>query len=246
MRIPQPPVRWLGRLSTDWSGSVRETVHRELKAVILDGAAPPGSPIPVDEVAARYTCSRIPVREALMSLVGEGLVEHRPRAGYTVAVITAAELQEFYLVREVLEAAALAAAVTRADADADERAAAAQAAMVAAVEAGDSRGHHRESRRFHMSLIEAAGMPRLRWMFEVAWNITEPLRPMERTPARAVAELNADHERMLRAFTARDAGALVDASRAHHRRLRAFARPGFDETENTGNTGNIWDPEDAD
>jgi DNA-binding GntR family transcriptional regulator len=226
MRIPHPPARWIDRLSTDWSGSVRETVHSELKAVILDGAAPPGSPIPVDEVAARYACSRIPVREALMSLVGEGLVEHRPRAGYTVAAITAAELREFYLVREALEAAALTAAVARAGPGDDERAAAAQTAMVAAVRAGDSRGHHRESRRFHMALVEAAEMPRLRWMFEVAWNITEPLRPMERTPARAVEQLNDDHERMLRAFVARDASALVAASGAHHRRLREFARPG--------------------
>ena len=39
----------------------------------------------LDEVAAVFGVSRIPVREALKTLIGEGLVEHRPNAGYAVA-----------------------------------------------------------------------------------------------------------------------------------------------------------------
>lgn len=222
MRIPRPPTMWIASLSTSWTGSAREAILAEIKRVILDGAAPPGSPIPVDEVASRYQVSRIPVREALMSLVGEGLVEHRSRAGYTVAALTPAELREFYLVREVLEAAALAAAVRRATAEDDDRATRAHRAMTEAIEAGDSRGHHRESRRFHLALISAGGMPRLEHMFEAAWNMTEPTRPMDYAPKAAVDLLNDDHERMLRAFKARDSAALLEVSRLHHSRLQTF------------------------
>lgn len=220
MRLPRPPAAWISGLSTDWSGSVREAILGELKKVILDGAAPPGSPIPVDEVAAHCQVSRIPVREALMNLVGEGLVEHRPRAGYTVAVLTADELREFYVVREVLEAAALAAAVRHATAADQQRAVLAHEAVTRAVRDGDSRGYHRESRRFHLALVNAARMPRLVRMFESAWNVTEPIRPMDYASQEATARLNDDHEQMLRAFLARDAEALLTASRLHHSRLQ--------------------------
>ncbi|MCK9877679.1 GntR family transcriptional regulator [Frankia sp. Ag45/Mut15] len=221
MRVPRPPVTWVATLSTDWDGSAREAILGELKRVILDGAAGPGLPIPVDEVAARYQVSRIPVREALMSLVGEGLVEHRARAGYTVAALTPAELREFYLVREALEASALAAAVRRATAADDERVLAAHVATAAAIEAGDARGHHRESRRFHLALVNAGAMPRLARMYESAWNMTEPARPMDHAPRDVVTALNEDHERMLAAFAARNAPALLEISRLHHARLRA-------------------------
>ncbi|MGF7235537.1 MAG: GntR family transcriptional regulator [Frankia sp.] len=222
MRIPRPPASWVVTLSTDWTGSAREVIFRELKGVILGGAAAPGSPIPVDDVAARYNVSRIPVREALMSLVGEGLVEHRPRSGYTVAALTPDELREFYVVREVLEAAALGAAIRRATALDDAHATAAHQATARAIESGDSRGHHRESRRFHLALVNAARMPRLGRMFESAWNITEPVRPMAYASKPAVDLLNDDHERMLHAFLARDAPTLLEVSRLHHSRLQTF------------------------
>src|SRR6201994_1048092 len=79
----------------------------ELRAAILDGEVPPGSAIPVDAVAAAFGGSRIPVREALMTLSGEGLVDHRPNAGYRVTMMTAGEFAEIYVVREALETAAL-------------------------------------------------------------------------------------------------------------------------------------------
>ncbi|ADP81006.1 GntR family transcriptional regulator [Pseudofrankia inefficax] len=224
MRSLRPNASWIASLTTNTQdvGSLREAILRDVKRVILDGAAAPGSTVPVDEIAAHYQVSRIPVREALMSLVGEGLVTHRARGGYTVATLTPAEMREFYLVREALEAAALAAAVRRATASDDARALAAHEAMANAVTAGDSRGHHRESRRFHLALVNASGMARLGHMYESAWNVTEPARPMDYASRDAVEALVTDHERMLRAFIARDGEELLAASRVHHSRLQTF------------------------
>ncbi len=64
---------------------MHEVVLDESRTVILAGHAPPGVVINVDDVAGRFAVNRIPVREALKTLVGEGLVDHRPRAGYVVA-----------------------------------------------------------------------------------------------------------------------------------------------------------------
>ena len=58
----------------------------------------------------------IPVRESLKSLIGAGLVEHRPRSGYTVVQLTFGEVHEIYVPRGVLEQAVIGSAVVAADA----------------------------------------------------------------------------------------------------------------------------------
>src|SRR6476620_692925 len=105
----------------DVTGSGQQVILDELRRVILDGDAPPGTVIPVDEVAELFGVSRIPVRESLKTLIGEGLVDHRPRSGYTVAQLTLAELSEIYLLRGVLEQAAMTSAVGAATASDDRQ-----------------------------------------------------------------------------------------------------------------------------
>lgn len=131
-----------------------------LRRVILGGAAPPGLAVPPEDVAAVFGVSVIPVREALKTPVGEGLVEHPPAAA-TRWRLTAAELHELYLVRGVPERAALGAAVARAGAADHERARTAHDTLDQALRDGDERGYHRESRRFHLALVAPAGMLRL-------------------------------------------------------------------------------------
>ena len=203
----------------------------ELRRVVLAGDAPPGLSVPADEVAALFGVSVIPVREALKTLVGEGLVEHRPRGGYTVARLTPAELHELYVVRGVLEQAALGAAVAAAGAADHALAAAAHEAMDRALRDGDERGHHRESRRFHLALVAPSGMRRLQAMLESAWNLTEPYRPMAQVPEAERAALHAEHERMLTAFTGGAAAELLACAAAHHDHLVRAVDTTFSEGE---------------
>lgn len=220
--MPHPRVRSAlpARLTGRPQGSSQREILDELRRCILDGEVPPGSPIPVDGVAAAFGVSRIPVREALMTLIGEGLVDHRAHTGYRVARLTAAEFGEIYLVREALEAAALRVAVTLAGAEDDDRARAAHAALEDAVRAGDARAHHRESRRFHLALLRPCRMSRLLHMLSLAWNMTESLQPMSHLGAAERELLHRDHAGMLAAFTARDAEALLEVCEVHHRRLQ--------------------------
>ena len=211
----------VARLRARAPGASQSAILDDLRACILDGEVPPGSPIPVDAVADAFGVSRIPVREALMTLIGEGLVDHRPHLGYRVAKLTAEEFGEIYLVREALETAALRLAVGMAGAADDERAGAAHAALEAAVRAGDGRAYHRESRRFHLALIRPCRMRRLLHMLGTAWNMTEPLQPMTHLGPDERALLHRDHAAMLAAFTARDADALAAACAIHHHRLQS-------------------------
>ncbi|MGM1065434.1 GntR family transcriptional regulator [Saccharothrix sp. Mg75] len=221
--MPGPRSRsaLIARLVSEHPGSSQGAILAELRRCLLDGVVPPGTAIPPAEVAAAFGVSAIPVREALKTLIGEGLVEHRPHAGYRVAMLTARELHEVYLVRGVLETAALTAAVGEATEADDEDARTAHRALEDAVASGDARGYHRESRRFHLALVRPCGMRRLLGMFESAWNTTEPLQPMAHVPAADRARLHLDHGAMLTAFLARDAEALVAAARGHHELLQS-------------------------
>ncbi|MDV8020282.1 GntR family transcriptional regulator [Rhodococcus sp. IEGM 1330] len=219
-----PPRRrsiLLSQLSISAPGGPQPSILRELRRVILAGDAPPNTPIPLNEVAELFGVSRIPVRESLKTLIGEGLVDHRPNLGYTVAQLTAAELREMYIVREVLETAALPIAVELAT-DADrEHIIEINRQLEASLARDDSREYHRLSREFHLALTNPSRMHRLLNMLESAWNITEPVQPMVHVAETDRSSLHSDHAEMLSAFLARDSEALLNAAQHHHTRLNS-------------------------
>ena len=186
--------------------------------------------MPIDEVAAFFGVSAIPVREALKTLFGEGLVEHRPHVGYRVAKLTFLEFRELYDVRQALESAALRAAAVNATAVDHDRIRDAHGSLADAGAAGD-REYAAATRRFHFALIEPSGMHRLIRMYETAWNITEPARPMSRIPVHERAAFYADHERLVAAYVARDTEALVAESERHYAHLKAAILEFADDPE---------------
>jgi DNA-binding GntR family transcriptional regulator len=216
--VPEDALPFVAALaSTERSGAA---VLSEMTRVILAGDAPPGMRIPQEGVAEALRVSLVPVREALKTLVGQGLVEHEGRGGYTVARLTDAELQELYLVRGVLERAALEHAVVRADGGDHDRARSCHRALTEAMDGDDDRAYHRESRRFHLALVAPSGMARLQAMLESAWNLTEPYRPMSRLARTEWDTLHAEHDQMLRAFVAGSGAELVACAELHHRHLQ--------------------------
>ena len=71
----------------------------------------PGQPLSEKELSLRYGVSRTPVREALLQLEDESLVEIYPQAGTFVSRISVHGVTEAQFIREALECAALRAAV---------------------------------------------------------------------------------------------------------------------------------------
>lgn len=217
-----PPRRrsvLLAQLSIAEPGGRQSTILDELRRVILSGDAPPNTSIPLNEVAEVFGVSRIPVRESLKTLIGEGLVDHRTNLGYTVAQLTSAELREMYIVREVLETAALTTAVELATEHDRQYAIEANRVLEESITADDPREYHRRSREFHMSLTRPSRMKRLLHMLESAWNITEPIQPMVHVAGADRASLHSDHAAMLQAFLDRDSTALLEIAQFHSGRL---------------------------
>ncbi|MBE9604972.1 GntR family transcriptional regulator [Acetobacteraceae bacterium H6797] len=77
-----------------------------LLEAIEGGDLPPGTRLRETELAARFSISRTPVREALKRLETQGLVAHEPHHGAIVAWLDYTQMAELYYMREVLEGTA--------------------------------------------------------------------------------------------------------------------------------------------
>jgi DNA-binding GntR family transcriptional regulator len=78
-----------------------------LREAIAEGSLPPGRPLRQDELAKQFSFSRMPVRDALRILEGEGVVLIHPTRGAFVAKMDAVEISEVFAIRELLEVEAL-------------------------------------------------------------------------------------------------------------------------------------------
>ena len=79
-------------------------VSEEIRAMILGGQLSPGERLVEDKLSAELGVSRVPVREALLALSAQGLVQIEPRRGATVAAVTPKIVAELVEVRALLEA----------------------------------------------------------------------------------------------------------------------------------------------
>lgn len=71
---------------------VSERIRQSLENDIRNGALLPGDAIDEQELATRYQVSRTPVREALLQLKVQGMLESQPRNGMVVARLDVQEL----------------------------------------------------------------------------------------------------------------------------------------------------------
>lgn len=136
-------------------------VMEHLTHAILTGQLPPGQPLVETELAARFGVSKTPVREALKTLAGRGLVVMSEYKGATVRTVDASMARSVYDVRLLLEPEALRRTVT---AKADL--AGARAALERADAAADRADRSLANRDFHRALYLPCGNPLLTRMLD--------------------------------------------------------------------------------
>lgn len=193
------------------TGTSQEAVLDELRRVLVSGRVKPGTLLPLDSIAAAFGVSRTPVREALKTLLAEGLIRHTERGGYIVHALNADEFVELYTIRRALEGAALTRAVPLVDAEHRFAVEASLHRQRLALQQGDVAGWDAEGRAFHEALVAPCGMPRLCRLIRDAANASATSRPMMKLPFARIEQLQTDHEQLARAYLAGD----PDATRAH-------------------------------
>lgn len=156
--------------SLQQSQTMADAIASALRQAILEGAIAGGAPLLQAELAAKFGVSRIPIREALLKLEREGLVETRPRRGTIVTALDASAFQEILEMRGALESLALKLAIPRiqdSDIDAAEQILEQTEAALHAPALADDRSMEFETRwgdvnwQFHRALYQAAAKPRL-------------------------------------------------------------------------------------
>lgn len=199
-----------------------DQVHLALRRAVLFRDLLPGEHLLEQTLAARHACSQGTVREALLRLAEEGLVERRGYRGTVVTQTSLPEAAQMVRVRLSIErdvARRIAGGAARLDAP---RLAAILAAMDAAHAAGDLFRCSDLDREFHATLAEVAGMGLLR---PVLWRCAlhihrytlgglEVPRPFFQE-----AGVGDEHRALLAALTAGDADAAAGAMAEHLARV---------------------------
>jgi DNA-binding GntR family transcriptional regulator len=81
----------------------RTSVYQQLRAAILSCSLRPGVQLQERQLAEQFQVSKSPVRDALLKLEEQNLVEVMPRKGYRVRRISLADSRELYEMRQILE-----------------------------------------------------------------------------------------------------------------------------------------------
>ncbi|NNG37996.1 GntR family transcriptional regulator [Flexivirga sp. ID2601S] len=136
--------------------SASDRAYEHVKDGILTGRLAPSSFLTEGQVAAEVGISRTPVREALLRLQTEGMVELYPKKGALVVPATPQEGREVFEARALIEEWAASQAWPR-RADAVPRLRARLADMAAAMKTGDADAFSAADRAFHEVIVEAAG-----------------------------------------------------------------------------------------
>ncbi|MEW5811927.1 MAG: GntR family transcriptional regulator [Actinomycetota bacterium] len=194
------------------SGRVRreqlsDEVAGRLRTEIMTGVLRPGTFIRLDETAARLGVSITPVREALRTLRGEGMVELEPHRGHRVMALSRNDIEDIFWLQSAI-AQELAATTTRriTDAEIDELAVL-NAALADAVEREDAEGITQAEFAFHRAVNRASGRIKLAWFLLHASRYLPPeLFASDRTWG---ADAVAGHRMLIDALRRRDVATAV-------------------------------------
>lgn len=201
------------------SKSLVELAYERVKQRILDNQYYPGYQALENEVAEDLGMSRTPVREALIRLKHEGLVELIPRRGLRVVPVLADDMKEIYDVLTSLESmAAELLAKRKPDAATLEPMKEATRDMEVALKNDDLDAWATADEKFHRALIELCGNRRLANMANTVRDQGHRARMvtlrLREKPSASVDE----HEQVLRAIENGDWETARDVHYQHRRR----------------------------
>lgn len=190
-------------------------VQDELRREILDMVLRPGVALSEKDLTARFGMSRTPVREALIRLKEEGLVEIFPQAGTFVARIPTSAIPEAVFIRQALECATVEVLARTASADDIARLDATIAMLHESHEANDQERFHLADEEFHEALAEIAGYPGVWKLAQAAKSQIDRCRRMTLPVPGRMAMVIREHLAIVDEIRRHDAAAAVVAMRQH-------------------------------
>ncbi|MEV7179278.1 GntR family transcriptional regulator [Kitasatospora sp. NPDC093679] len=140
---------------------LRDQVAHALRAALISGELRPGVVYSAPALAADFGVSATPVREAMLDLAREGLVEAVRNKGFRVTELSERDLDEFTEIRALIEVPTVGRVARTATRDQLEALRPEAEAIVAAAREHDLIAYLEADRRFHLGLLGLAGNARL-------------------------------------------------------------------------------------
>ena len=194
---------------------ISDTLREKIEEQIATGALPPGSSLDEAMLVDQYGVSRTPVREALIQLAAEGLIEIRPRRGAVVTSIGPTRLSEMFEVMAELEAMCARLAARRMTDGERKALQAAHEACEAARNQDDSDAYFYCNEQFHSAIYAGSHNG---FLIEQASQLQRRLRPSRRLQLRVRNRMGVsfkEHQSVVQAITDGDTEGAASALRSH-------------------------------
>jgi DNA-binding GntR family transcriptional regulator len=199
--------------------SLVDAAYATMRRRILDNEWAPGYRALEQELAHELGMSRTPVREALIRLAKEGLVEVIPRHGMRVLPVSAADMRDIYEMLTALEPMAAELAVRRRPGEADlEPLVEASREMARALKVDDLDAWAMADERFHRHLILLSGNRLLIDAVLNCWDRAHRARMVTLRMRPKPTHSTREHTEVLNRIRAGDARGAFEAHRAHRER----------------------------
>lgn len=194
------------------AGAVRreqlsDEVAARLRAEIMTGVLRPDTFIRLDETAARLGVSITPVREALRTLRGEGMVELEPHRGHRVVPLSRADIEDIFWLQGTIARELAATVARRITAAQIDELVELNAQLAASATAGDPDQIAQCEFAFHRAFNRAGGRIKLAWFLLHASRYLPP-RLFATDPVWAAGAV-ASHERLIEALRRGDVSTVV-------------------------------------
>lgn len=195
--------------------NLRDQALTAIRHALVTGQIAPGVVYSAASLAAELGVSNSPVREAMLALVDDGLMEAVPNRGYRPVALSADDMAEIAQLRLFLEVPAAALA---AETDLSDRLAALEG-LVEVIEQtateGDLAGNLEADRQFHLMLVGACGNGRLTGQVARLRDQSRLYNLRNLAESGALAASAAEHRPILAAITRHDRATAETMMRAH-------------------------------
>jgi DNA-binding GntR family transcriptional regulator len=200
--------------------TVTGQIVARIREKILAGEYAPGAPLLQDSIAAQFGVSKIPVREALVQLRSEGLVDIFAHRGFQVRPLSADEVNEVFSLRLAIEPDAVARGA-RLAATADTQAAkAALTALNASLALGKLGDSGDLNSAFHLSLIVPSRQPVTAEVLTRLHTMSQRYVRMHLKPKGRTKRAAQEHTALFQAWSARRTREARNLAEAHIQETR--------------------------
>jgi DNA-binding GntR family transcriptional regulator len=177
-----------------------QMVYEQLRDWIVRGKLQPGESVDQERLAGMLDVSRMPLRQALLRLESDRLIERQPHHTGIVTDLSASDIDDIYGARSALEGLLAEKGAAVRDDDLIAQLTETSARMAEAVGSADNEGFVMLDRLFHMSLYKASGFPRTIEMFEQLRSAAERYMYYYATGTSGAPLSLAEHEAILAAY----------------------------------------------